>query len=150
MTLEPVDPDFVQRIKASFSRQPFMTHIGARVVEVLPGKCIVEVQHRNELTQQHGFFHAGVIGAIADTAGGYAAYTLMEADTSVLSVEYKLNLLRPAVGDKLIATGEVVKSGRTISVCKSSVVVVKDGETKVCATALMTMMKMENLAEESA
>ena len=91
MKLEPVDPNYERRVRESFARQAFMGFIGAELTDVAPGRCTIEISHRVDLTQQHGFFHAGVVGSIADSAGGYAAYTLMPAESSVLSVEYKLN-----------------------------------------------------------
>jgi len=138
----PLDPQYEERIRASFARQAFMGFIGARLVEVLPGYCEIQVPYKRELTQQHGYFHAGVIGTLADNTGGYAAYTLMAADASVLTVEYKLNLLSPGEGELLIARGAVVKPGRTLTVCRSDVVVVKDGVEKLCAIGVVTLMQM--------
>lgn len=142
------DTDFASRVHASFDRQAFMTHLGARLTRVEPGLCEIEVPFRKELTQQHEYFHAGVIGSIADSAGGYAAYSLMPADSSVLSVEYKVNLLTPAVGDRLIATAKVVRSGRTISVCSVDVSVRTPQGMKQCATALMTMICLRGRSDE--
>ncbi len=138
----PLDPHYEERIQASFARQAFMAFIGARLVEVRPGYCEIHVLYKRELTQQHGYFHAGVIGTLADNTSGYAAYTLMRADASVLTVEYKLNLLSPGEGELLIARGAVVKPWRTLTVCRSDVVVVKDGVEKLCAIAVVTLMQM--------
>ncbi len=91
--LAPADPDFAARVRDSFGRQPFMEHIGARITALEPGFCEITVDHRRELTQQHGFVHGGVLASIADSAAGYAAFSLMPAEASVLTVEYKLNLL---------------------------------------------------------
>ncbi len=149
MKLEPVDPNYERRVRESFARQAFMGFIGAELTDVAPGRCTIEVSHRVDLTQQHGFFHAGVVGSIADSAGGYAAYTLMPAESSVLSVEYKLNLLKPADGDRLVATAEVVRSGQTLTICAARMSVRKGNESKLCATALMTMMAMHGHADRS-
>ena len=111
MQFLPQDPDFDHRVRDSFARQPFMEHIGARLTRVEPGLCEIELPYNSVLTQQHGFFHAGATGSIADSAGGYAAYTLMPENASVLSVEYKLNLIARADGEILRAVGRVVKVG---------------------------------------
>lgn len=98
-----------------------MTTLGARLVEIQPGRVQIEIPYSPGVTQQHGYFHAATVTAAADTAGGYAALTLMDADDEVLAVEFKVNLLRPAVGERLVATATVLKSGRTLTVCRSDV-----------------------------
>ncbi len=150
MTFKPKDPNFEFKVRDSFTRQPHMSFIDARLVAVNPGYCEIHLPFRKELSQQHGFFHAGVIGTIADTAGGYAAYSLMGADSSVLSVEYKLNLMAPGDGELLVGRAKVKKQGRTLSVCQSDVFVIKNGIEKVCATALMTTMTMVGMPEKPA
>ena len=147
MAFTTPDPDYEERIRASFKRQMFMDFIGATLAHVRPGYCEIHVPYKKELSQQHGFFHGGVIGTLADNAGGYAAYTLMPADSSILTVEYKLNLLAPGSGDLLIARGQVVKPGRTLTVCRSDVAVVKDGQEKLCAIATVTLMQMVGRAD---
>ncbi len=119
-----------------------MDFIKAKLVEIRPGYCEIHLPYREELSQQHGFFHAGVIGTIADNAGGYAAYSLMPADSTVLTVEYKLNLLSPGNGDLLIGRGQVIKSGRTLTICRSDIVVMKDGRENLCAIAIVTLMNL--------
>src|SRR5689334_5645182 len=99
------DPHYAERIRGSFARQAAMTLIGARLTRIEPGLVEIELAHRGDLTQQHGFFHGGFVGAIADSAGGYAGYTLFLAGSSVMTVEFKINFLAPAQGEKLIATG---------------------------------------------
>ncbi len=138
----PLDPHYVERVRSSFARQQFMSFLGAKLVEIRPGYCEIHLPYKGELSQQHGYFHGGVIGTIADNAGGYAAYTLQPADSSVLTVEYKLNLLAPGDGELLIARGQVVKPGRTLTVCKSEIAVVKNGLEKLCAIAVITLMQM--------
>jgi uncharacterized protein (TIGR00369 family) len=133
-------PATEQRVRDSFARQGFMDHLGARLVALSPGECAIACGPRPELSQQHGFVHAGVIAAIADSAAGYAAMSLAPADSEVLTVEFKLNLLAPADGELLMARGKVVRAGRTLTVCESTVGALRDGEETPCAIALVTMM----------
>jgi uncharacterized protein (TIGR00369 family) len=142
-----VDPEFTRRIRESFARQGLMAHLGARLSSIEPGCVEIRVPFRVELTQQHGYFHAGVTGAVADTACGYAAYTLMAADATVLTVEYKLNLLAPAEGDELIARASVVKAGKTLTICSGDVFARRGGEEKHCATVLATEMCLAGKAD---
>lgn len=111
----------LRRVRESFARQGLMRHLGAELSLVQPGEVRIRVPFREELTQQHGFFHAGATSAIADTAGGYAGFTLFPENSSVLTVEFKINLLAPAQGDYLEAVGKVVRSGRTLTVCQLEV-----------------------------
>jgi uncharacterized protein (TIGR00369 family) len=116
----PADPQFAARIRASFARQKAMELIGAELASVAPGAVEIRLPFRDDLTQQKGFVHGGVIGMIADSACGYAAYSLMPADCSLVTVEYKLNILAPATS-ALSARGEVVKAGRTLTVTRGEV-----------------------------
>lgn len=134
------DAEYESRVRESFVRQGLMKHLGAELVKLEPGHAEIRVPFRLELTQQHNYFHAGVSGAIADSACGYAAYTLMPAESSVLTVEYKMNLLAPADGEGLIARANVLRSGRTLKVCIADVYVRKDGAEVHCATMLSTIM----------
>lgn len=136
------DPAVEQRVRASFMQQAFMQHLGAEMTALGPGFCEIRVPYRELLTQQHGYFHAGVSGSIADSASGYAAYTLMPRDSTVLTVEYKLNLVAPAQGEWLIARARVLRAGKTLIVCAADVFGVRGGEEKLCATSLSTMMTM--------
>lgn len=117
-----------------------MKTIGAELVLVEPGKVAISVATRDELTQQNGFLHAGVVATIADSACGYAAMTLMDAGYGVLSVEFKLNLLSPAVAPRIVARGTVVRSGRTLSVCSADVLGVDGAGEQLVATMLATMI----------
>lgn len=146
-SLTLADPDFESRVRTSFSRQGIMGYLGATLDAVRPGYCEVRLPFKPELSQQHGYFHGGVIGTIADSAGGYAAFTLMPADSGVLTVEYKLNLLAPGDGDLLVARGEVIKPGRSLVVSRADVAVVKQGREKLCATLLQTLMTMRGRPE---
>ncbi len=116
----PVDPHFAARLRASFGRQKAMALIGARLTAVEPGATEIALAYRDDLTQQKGFVHGGIIGMIADTACGYAAFSLMPADCSLVTVEYKINILAPARGS-LVARGQVVKPGRTLTVARAEV-----------------------------
>ncbi len=134
------DPGFARRVRASFERQTVMDLIGARLTRVEPGLVEIELPYRRDLCQQHGFFHAGVTSTIADSAGGYAGFTLFPADASVLTVEFKINLLAPADGELLRAVGRVVKPGRTLTVTEVEVYAVKDGGAKACARMAQTLI----------
>lgn len=144
---EPSDPDWAAKVKDSFARQKVMAFIGARLADIGPGWCEIHLPYREELTQQHGYIQAGIIAAIVDNAGGYAGYSLMPAGSSVLTVEYKLNLLAPGDGELLIARGEVVKPGRNLSIARGDVYVVKNGKTRHCATMQQTLMTMHGMED---
>jgi uncharacterized protein (TIGR00369 family) len=145
---EPADPDFAARIRDSFSRQGAMGHLGARMTRIVPGEVDIELAYRPELTQQHGFFHGGITGAIADTAGGYAAFTLIPADATMLTVEYKINLIAPADGERLVATGRVVRPGRTLTICEIEVAAIKDGAATVCARGMQTLIRLNGRPDQ--
>jgi len=140
--------DYATRVRESFVRQGFMNYLGAQITKVGPGTVEIEVPYSKNLAQQHGFFHGGVIGTIADNAGGYSSFTLMAATDSILTIEYKLNIMCPANGDKLIARGRVLRPGRMITTSQSDIFVVHDGKEKLCATMLGTFMTMKNSSDE--
>jgi len=143
------NPDFITRVQNSFDRQAFMGFLGAELAEIAPGYAEIRLPYQSGLTQQHGFFHGGVIGTLADVTGGYAAFSLMAAQDSILTVEYKVNMLAPAVGEALLARGHVVRAGRKISVAHTDVYSVQDGIEKLVATSLATLMTMADLADDS-
>src|SRR5918994_3158157 len=143
----PRDPEFEARVRASFARQAFMAHLGVEIAHLAPGEVDLSVAFRRDLTQQHGYFHAGVTATIADSAAGYAALSLFSPGTGVLTTEFKINLLAPARGEKLIARGRVVKPGRTLTVCRTDVGALTDGSETPVATGLFTMMQIEGLAD---
>ncbi len=144
----PSDPDFAARVRDSFHRQQAMALIGATMPVVEAGYTEIHLPHKPEVTQQHGFIHGGVVGMIADSAAGYAANTLTPADASVLTVEYKMNLLAPADGELLIAQGSVLKYGRTLTVTRAEVFAVKDGKKTLCAVMQQTIMTMHGKKEK--
>ncbi|GHC77156.1 PaaI family thioesterase [Streptomyces flavofungini] len=139
---EQASPEVHKRIQESFGRQGLMSHLGARISHIAPGRVHIVLPARPEVTQQHGYFHAGATSAIADSAGGYAAYTLFPEGTDVLTVEYKINLLAPAEGDHLEAVGTVLKSGRTLTVCQLEVFGVRDGTKKLVANGQQTLIRI--------
>ena len=143
---EPRDPGWEARVRASFALQTVMTTIGARLGRVAPGAVDVELPYRADLCQQHGFLHAGIVTTIADSSCGYAALSLMEPDASVLTVEFKLNLLAPARGERLLARGRATRPGRTLTVCQADVVAVQDGAETPVATMLATLMALQGRA----
>ena len=140
MSLSPLDLQFEARVRASFVRQRAMNTIGATLARVEPGLVEVELPYRADLTQQHGFLHAGIVATILDSACGYAAFSLMAADVAVLTVEYKINLLRPAQGDRFVARGLVVRAGQTITVCSGDVFAYSVASEKLVATMLATVI----------
>jgi uncharacterized protein (TIGR00369 family) len=147
MGFTPKFDDFRIKVAESFSRQEFMKLIGAKLVTVKPGYCEIEIPYRENLTQQHGFFHAGIVSTLADNASGYAAFSLMAQDSSILTVEFKLNLLAPADGDALIGKAEVLKNGRTLTVCRCDVFVRKQGSEILCAAAQSTLIELKDRAD---
>ncbi len=132
----PFDPQAEQRIRDSFARQQALSLIGARLLAVRAGEIEVALPYRPEVTQQHGFIHGGIVGMIADVACGYAALSLMPAGAAVLTAEYKINLMAPAKGERLIAHGRVVRPGRRLMVCLGEVFAEDAGQRK--QVALMT------------
>ena len=137
---DPRDPSYEARVRASFARQRAMHTIGARIVRVEPGEVELELPFRDELTQQHGFLHAGIVTALVDSACGYAALSLMDNESAVLSVEYKVNLLAPAIGERMRAIGRVIKPGRTLLVCAGDVLAVAGGAETHVTVMQATMM----------
>lgn len=140
--MQAVDPDFVSRVRGSFGRQRAMALIGASLTLVESGHVEIELPYREDLTQQKGYVHGGIVGMIADSACGYAAYTLMPATSSLVTVEYKINLLAPALGESLLARGEVIKPGRTLSVTRAEVYARQGGKTVQVAAMQQTLMML--------
>ena len=143
------DHDYAARVRESFARQGAMGLIGARMIELRPGHCTIDMAHRANLTQQHGYIHAGIVSALVDTAGGFAGYTLFPADSSVLTVEFKLNLLAPAAGERLIAIGEVIRLGRTLVITRGEVYAETAGTRVLCALMQQTLMVMAGKPDQA-
>ena len=142
------DPHLAERVRASFALQHAMSLIRATVPVVEHGRTEIHLPHWSGVEQQHGFVHGGVIGTIADSAAGYAAMTVVPASASVLTVEYKVNLVAPADGETIIARGQVVRPGRTLIVTKAEVVAVSDGRETLCALMQQTIMVMHGKIEK--
>jgi len=143
--MKPLNPSFVEEVERSFARQPIMNLLGAELSLVAPGVIEITLPYRADLAQQHGYLHAGIVTTIADTACGYAAYSLMPAGSEVLSVEFKVNLLRPAQGETFVARAEVIKAGKTLTVVRADVFgITGDAERELVATMQGTMMCLRN------
>lgn len=139
-----------QRVRESFARQGLMAHLGASLHEVRRGLVTIRMPYRPELSQQHGFFHAGGLSAIADSAGGYAGFSMFPPDSSVLTVEFKVNLLNPARGEYLDAIGRVVKSGRTLTVCQLEVFAQSGSQRTLVSIGQQTLMCLVGMADKPA
>jgi uncharacterized protein (TIGR00369 family) len=134
------NPDFVEIVKTSLSKQGLMRHLGATLDVIEPGHISISMPYSEDLTQQHDYYHAGSLTSIVDSACGYAALTLMPPDTEVLTIEFKVNFVSPAIGDHVIAHGRVVKPGSLVTVCQGEVVAMQNGSEKVCAIMQATML----------
>jgi uncharacterized protein (TIGR00369 family) len=146
-TFIPVDAGYEPRVRASFARQGAMKLIGAELLEVAPGYCAIALVPRPEIAQQHGYVHAGIISTIVDTAGGYAGFTLFPAESSVLTVEFKVNLVAPANGERLIAEGFVVKPGRTLAITRGEVHAERGGTRTLVALMQQTLIVLHGKAD---
>jgi uncharacterized protein (TIGR00369 family) len=144
---KPLDPEYARRVRASFARQGAMRTIGAELNDVQPGYCAIALVPRPEVAQQHGYVHAGIVAAIVDSAGGYAGFTLFPPTASVLPVEFKLNVLAPAAGERLVAEGFVVKPGRTLAITRGEVHAEHGGKRTLVALMQQTLMVMHGRAE---
>lgn len=139
----PIDPKFRDRVQASFDRQGLMRTLGATIVRVEPGAIEIALMPTSAVSQQHGFVHAGAVSAIADAAAGYAALSLMAPGAGVLTTEFKINLLAPAAGDRLVARGRIIKAGRTLTLAQAEVFAEAGGEEKLVAFLTATLMTIE-------
>ncbi len=147
-SFEPQDHNFEAKVRESFGRQVVMDTIGATLVRVAPGEVDIELPFRDDLTQQHGFVHAGIVATILDSACGYAAFTLMPAEAAVLSIEYKINMLAPSKGDRIVARAHVVRAGRTVTVCSGDAFdISSEGERHVATmqASMMTILERRGL-----
>ena len=139
---EPRDPQYAARVRASFDRQDAMKTIGATLASVEPGVVVIEMPWAQALTQQHGFLHAGMVATGLDSACGYAGFSLMPVEAAVLTVEYKINLLAPAQGQRFQIVGEVVKPGRTLTIVEGRAYAIDDGRETLIATMNATLMAL--------
>jgi uncharacterized protein (TIGR00369 family) len=147
---EPRDPDWDRKVRESFARQTAMETIGASIAALEPGRCEVLLPYRRDLCQQHGYLHAGITTAVADSAAGYAAFSLMPPGASVLTVEFKVNLMAPARGERFVAQGRVIKPGRTLLVVEAEVLAEEKGSRKSVAHMLATMMCLMDTNDQPA
>jgi len=143
---DPRNPDWEAAVRASFARQKVMRLIRAELGALAPGHCEIRLPFRDDLTQQNGYFHAGITSTIVDSAGGYAGYTLMPAGSDVLTAEFKINLLAPADGEFLVAESQVLKSGRNLVITRGEVYAIRNGRATHCATMQQTLMTMHGKA----
>ncbi len=146
---QPRIDDYRERVHASFARQGFLATLGATLEAVDPGYCAIALAPSPAMAQQHGYVHAGVVSTLVDTAGGYAAFTLFPPEASVLTVEFKVNLLAPAVGERLVAEGFVVKPGKTLAITRGEVHAERNGERTLVALMQQTLMVMQNRPERA-
>ncbi|WP_417810571.1 PaaI family thioesterase [Thalassospira alkalitolerans] len=144
---EPQNPNYVAEVRYRFAQQPYNLSIGAEVTDVMPGRVEIVVPSRADLVQHNGYFHGGLIAGLADIAGGFAGWSLVAEDQGMLTIEYKLNIVAPGLGDALRAVGEVVSRGRSIIVTRIDVFGSRNGEPVLCATSLQTL-KVMNLPPE--
>lgn len=142
----PRDPNYAERVAASFHRQTIMATLGAQLLRVAPGAVEIALPYRADLCQQHGFLHAGVVTTVVDSACGYAALSLMAPEAGVLTVEFKVNFLAPAAGERFVARGAVVRSGRSVSVCTGEVLALGGGAEKQVALMQATVMAVAGQA----
>ncbi|WP_033070508.1 PaaI family thioesterase [Thalassospira australica] len=140
---EPQNPDYNAEVRKRFAQQPYNMSIGAEVSDVQPGRVEVILPARDDLLQHNGYFHGGLIAGLADIAGGFAGWSLVEADQGMLTIEYKLNIVAPGLGDHLRAVGEVVSRGRSIIVTRIDVFGMRNENSVLCATSLQTLKVMK-------
>lgn len=136
----PLDPAYETRVRESFGRQSHMATLGATIAFVAPGEVHLALPFAPQFCQQNGFLHAGAVASVADSANGYAAYTLAPPETDVLAVEFKINLLAPAQGERFLACGRVLRPGRTLTVCQAEVFATGSTERVLIATMLSTII----------
>lgn len=148
-TFTTKNPNYAARVRDSFDRQPMLQTLGVTLADVQPGYCEIHLPLRHELTQHHGYLHGGAYALLADTVAGYAAYSLLSEHESALTVEYKLNMLRPGIGTKFIARGRVIQRGRLLCIVQADVYALHEGEEKHCVTSLQTIMVMAEMADNS-
>ena len=144
LKFEPKYPDYQAKVKKSFADQAVMKTIGASIEAIGAGEIEIEFPYQSSLTQQNGFIHAGIVSTVLDSACGYAAFSLMPEDASVLTIEFKINLLSPAKGDRFRGYGKVKKAGRTISVAEAELYAFSDQGRKLVATMVGTLMAINN------
>jgi uncharacterized protein (TIGR00369 family) len=144
---EPRDPAYAARVRDSFARQGAMATLGAALAGITPGRVVIELDWAAGLSQQHGFLHAGMVATALDSACGYAGFTLMPLDAGVLTIEFKINLLAPAKGQRFRMVGQVIKPGRTVTVTEGRAYAIDEGREKLIATMGATLMTITGRAD---
>ncbi len=139
---EPKNPDYDARVRSSFDRQNVMRTMGISIADLSPGHIVLEMAHNDALTQQHGFLHAGIVSTALDSACGYAGFSLMPPEAAVLTAEFKINLLNPADGERFRFVADVVKPGRTLTICEARAYAMKGQNEKLIATMTATLMAL--------
>ena len=142
----PKDPRFETRVRASFAKQGLMGTLGASIARISPGAVDLVLPMSPAVSQQRGFMHAGAVASIADSAAGYAALTLMPPGAGVLTAEFKINLLAPARGDRIVARGRVIKAGRTLTLAQTEVFAEREGQERLVSLLTATLMTIEGRA----
>jgi uncharacterized protein (TIGR00369 family) len=148
--LTPQNPDFASAVAQSFARQGLMQALGIELVEVAPGRCVLQAARSPDLLQQEGYFHGALIGAMLDSAGGYAGYSLMPPQSEVLTTEYKVNFLAAAEGERLVVRAKVVKPGRTLTVTTAEAFCLRGQVEHLCAVMLQTLIRLPARSEAEA
>ncbi|HEY9774195.1 MAG TPA: PaaI family thioesterase [Planktothrix sp.] len=143
--LKVLDPAFETKVRSSWEFQGTMRHLGAELIDVRPGYCEIHLPVSDKALQQHGFFHGGIVATLADSASGYATYTVLEPGEECLSAEFKVNFLSPAKGSKLIGRGSVIKVGRTLVVAEATISILRDGQEHECALMLHTLARVKHV-----
>ncbi|KJS35990.1 MAG: thioesterase [Rhodospirillaceae bacterium BRH_c57] len=137
------DAAFADRVRTSFAKQGLMAHLGVELIEVTPGRCLLRLPFRTEVSQQHGFFHGGAIATLADNSGGYAGQSLLAAGMEILTVEFKVNIIAPGRGEALFAEGHVVKNGRSLIIARCDIWAERSGVRTLCAIGQQTLMPLD-------
>ena len=145
LKFEPQFAGYKDRVNDSFNRQALMKTINAKILTIMPGEIELECPYQTSLTQQKGCIHAGIVSTLLDNAGGYAAFTLMPENAAVLTLEFNVNLLSPAKGEKFLAIGKVIKPGKNITAAEAKLFALAEGREKLVATMIGTMMAVYDL-----
>lgn len=143
LLFEPRNPDYANQVREAFAGQPMLGSLGMELVLVEPGYCELHLPYRPDISQNHGYFHGGAIATLADVSGGFAGWSLLPVGMWIVTVEYKTNIIAPGRGEKLIGRGRVVRSGRSLTTTEIEVLAVEQGQERLCATALQTLMAVE-------
>lgn len=140
LTFEPRNPDYVRRVREAFAGQAMLAALGVELCRIEPGFCELQLPYRQDISQNHGYFHGGAIATLADVSGGFAGWSLLPEGMWIVTVEYKTNMVAPGRGERLIGRGRVVRAGRSLTTTEIEILAVEQGRETLCATALQTLM----------